>query len=171
MKKILFSFAIILGVSLSAQGTIHIFNYTTYELTNTLGAYSSSSGGCYPNVSGTNNPLPPGGSVSYTNFNTSHMSTPPINYWTIYNGTGAPSNQTPPSPILGVLSGVTTWQSNKFSLRYTSGSSVPYGGGSIGVVVCGAPPVTTLTPTPAIPYPFEAFWFTAGGETFFVLQP
>ena len=159
-------------MSLSAQGTINIFNYTGYDLSNSLIAYSSSSAGCYPYVSGTNHPIPVvggGGSVQYNSFNTSQTNTPPISQWTVYNATSA-STQTAPSPILGVLSGVTTWQSNKFSVNYPGGTGVLYGGASIGVITCGTPAVTTLTPTPAIPYPFTAFWFTAGGATYFVLQ-
>jgi len=172
MKKILFSVAIILSGSSFAQGTINIFNYTTYDLSNSLVA-SNSSSGCSPSVSGSNHPIPVagGGSVQYDSFNTSPTKTPPINTWTIYSSSGVPSTQTAPSPILGVLSGVTTWQMNKFSVHYPGGSAVPYGGASIGVITCGAPAVTTLAPTPAIPYPFQAFWFTAGGETYFVLQP
>ena len=173
MKKILFSLAVILGGILSAQGTINIFNYTTsFNLSNSLVAYNSTSPGCYPSISGTNHPVPvpSGGSVQYTNFNTTPADYPPINTWTIYSATGAPSVQTPFSPILSVLSGTTTWQLNKFSLSDPTGAPVPYGGATIGVIGCGTPLVSTISPTPAIPYPFQAFWFIAGGQTYFIVQ-
>ena len=171
MKKTILLCMTLAYSSFFSQGVINIFNYSPFNLHNAL--YGHSPTNCFPRVTGSNHPIPVLSmtSVSYSSYNTSFLQSPPISTWTVYQPSGASSTQTSgSSPILSVLSTTTTWQSNKFSLDYVTGGSVPYGGESIGFTDCQIF-VDYIGPgTNGNPHPFEALWFTSAGETFFVIQ-
>ncbi|MCA6068196.1 hypothetical protein JI747_013460 [Chryseobacterium sp. RG1] len=172
MKKIFLSLFVMSTLQIYAQKTINIFNYSSYNLINSL-VGADQTNNCYPSISGTNYPIPvpPSGAVSYTGYYNSQLQSPSINTWDVIlapnNGSVQPSN----SPLLIALGASTDWMMNKFYVSDPSGAPLYYSGASIGTIGCGNPLVTSLTPTPTTPYPFEAFWFVAGGQTYFVIQP
>lgn len=174
MKKYI-SITLILICSFAfGQGKINIFNYTQYNLSNSLVGYNSSSANCLPSFNGTNHPVPvppnvpSGTAVTYNGYYQSGFVNPPIPSWTVYTASGAVTTQLHSNPILNTPYATTTsWQFNKFSLNYVSGASVPYGGGSVGNIACGAP-VVDYAGGP--PWAYEAFWFVSGGETYFIIQ-
>lgn len=171
MKKIFLSLFAMSTLQIYAQKTINIFNYTAYNLSNSL-VGSDQTNNCYPSISGTNHPIPvPSlGAVSYTGYYNSQLQSPPITSWDVLLAPNNGSIQPSTSPLLIALGASTDWMMNKFSLSDPSGAPLYYSGASIGTIGCGTPLVSTLTPTPTTPYPFEAFWFTAGGQTYFVVQ-
>lgn len=170
MKKYI-SITLVLICSFAfGQGKINIFNYTAYNLSNSLVGYNSSNGNCLPSFNGTNHPVPvpPGAAVTYNGYYQSGLVNPPIPSWTVYTASGAVTTQLHSNPILNTPYATTTsWQFNKFSLNYVSGASVPYGGGSVGTIVCNTPLVDYEGGSP---WAYEAFWFVSGGETYFIIQ-
>ena len=171
MKKIFLSLFVISTLQIYAQKTINIFNYTSYNLINTL-VGADQTNGCYPSISGTNYPIPvpPSGAVSYTGYYNSQLQSPGINSWDVTLAPNNGSTQPSTSPVLIALGASTDWMMNKFYVYDPSGAPLYYSGASIGTIGCGTALVSSLTPTPATPYPFQAFWFVAGGQTYFVLQ-
>ncbi|WEK71036.1 MAG: hypothetical protein P0Y62_05625 [Candidatus Chryseobacterium colombiense] len=171
MKKIILSLFVLSTLQIYAQKTINIFNYTGYNLINSLVA-SDQANNCYPSVSGTNYPIPvpPLGAVSYTGYYNSQLQNPPINSWDVVLAPNNGSVQPSTSPVLIALGASTDWMMNKFYVYDPNGAPLYYSGASIGTISCGTPLVSTLIPTSTTPYPFEAFWFVAGGQTYFVLQ-
>lgn len=172
MKKIFLTLFAMTGLTLCAQQTINIMNYTAYNLSNSLMG-SDQTNNCYPNISGTNHPVmvPPGGAVSYTGYYNSQLQSPPINSWAvILSSTSSLPSQPSTSPVLIPLGSTTTWQMNKFAVYDPSGTPLYYSGASIGTIGCNTPIITDVTPTPTSPYVFSAYWFTAGGQTYFVIQ-
>lgn len=172
MRKILCLISVVIYTGIFSQGKIHIFNYTQYNLYNAL-VGSDAGNNCYPSVNGTNHPVPvpPGGAVTYDGYYLSGNKVPPINQWTVYFAGGGVSMQQHSAPVLINLGLTTTWQMNKFTADDVNGNSIPYSGNSIGTIACGTAVVDYVGPTPGYPIPYEAFWFTAGGETYFVIQP
>ncbi|MEN4761212.1 hypothetical protein ABEG63_12825 [Chryseobacterium sp. C39-AII1] len=173
MKKILLSLFVTSTLGLCAQGKLNIFNYSSYRLSNYL-VGSNQANNCYPNVSGTNYPLlvPPNTNISYDSYSTSNLTNPPINSWTVQ--LNASSGTLPPqipgaSPLLNVLGTTTKWQMNKFYVEDPSGAPLYYSGASIGNIDCNVT-ITDLIPSAATPYPFSAFWFDVGNDTYFVIQ-
>ena len=173
MKKICLALFALSTLQSYAQGTINIFNYTAYNLHNSL-VGSDPTNSCYPNVNGSNHPVPvpPGGAVTYTGYYNSQLQSPPITTWQIQlNATSGLIPQPATAGILLTLATTTKWQLNKFSLDDPSGAPLYYSGASIGDLNCSGVPITSLAPTPAIPYAFNgAFWFESGGQTYFVVQ-
>lgn len=171
MKKIFLSLFAMSTLQIYAQKTINIFNYTPYNLTNYL-VGADQTNNCYPSISGTNYPIPvpPLGAVSYTGYYNSQLQNPGINSWDVILAPNNGSTQPSTSPLLIALGASTDWMMNKFYVSDPSGAPLYYSGASIGTLSCGAPLISTLTPTSTTPYPFEAFWFVAGGQTYFVLQ-
>ncbi len=171
MKKIFLSLFAMSTLQIYAQKTINIFNYTPYNLTNYL-VGADQTNNCYPSISGTNYPIPvpPSGAVSYTGYYNSQLQNPGINSWDVILAPNNSSTQPSTSPLLIALGASTDWMMNKFYVSDPSGAPLYYSGASIGTLSCGAPLISTLTPTSTTPYPFEAFWFVAGGQTYFVLQ-
>ncbi|WP_157886086.1 hypothetical protein [Chryseobacterium glaciei] len=173
MKKIFLSLFAMIAIGLHAQNKMNIFNYTAYNLSNFL-VGSDQTNNCIPNISGTNYPVmvPPMGAVTYNGYYNSHLQSPPINTWTVQiNPTTTLPPQAPTSPLLISLGSVTKWQMNKFFVDDPSGAPLYYSGASIGMIGCNTPIISTLTPTAAQPFPFNAFWFDVGTDTYFIIQP
>ncbi|MEN4761205.1 MULTISPECIES: hypothetical protein [unclassified Chryseobacterium] len=171
MKKLILPLFLASALGLSAQKKINIFNYTAYNLSNSL-VGSNQANNCYPSVSGTNHPIPvaPGGAVTYNGYYGSHLQNPPINSWNVELSPTSSSTQPSTSPLLITLGNTTDWMMNKFSLSDPSGAPLYYSGASIGMIGCNTPVISDLTPSAATPYPFTAFWFPVGNETYFVIQ-
>lgn len=155
------------------QGKMNIFNYTAYNLSNSL-VGSNQTANCVPSFNGTNHPIPvvpnvpAGTAVTYDGYYLSGLQNPPINTWTIYTAGGGVTTQNHNSPILNTgYATTTTWQLNKFSLDYVTGGGVPYGGGTVGRIACNTP-VTDYAG--GAPWAYDAFWFVSAGETFFIIQ-
>ena len=171
MKNLIYVFCILTAGVLLGQGKINIFNYTVHNLSNNLVGSTGSLNGCYPSVNGTNNPyVSPGAAVTYNGYYNSGLQTPPIPYWTIYQASGAVSNQLHNSPILNVLGNTTTWQLNKFHLYPVGGGQLLYSGGTVGDIQCNGTVIDYLGPTSSYPLIFEAFWFEVNNERYFVIQ-
>lgn len=173
MKKLFFSVLVMSVLPLCAQKNIHIFNYSNLNLVNTLLGADQSNSNCFPTIQGTNYPIPvvPHGAVTYKSYRHSDTQVPPINSWTVTSGINIVNTLAAPDPQLDNLGIATDWMMNKFYVEDPNGGSLPYSGASIGTIGCNGQLVTNLQPTPSSPYPFEAFWFVAGGETYFTIQP
>lgn len=172
MKKLILLMAFSASSFIFSQGKIHIFNYTPYSLSNSL-IGSNATANCFPNVSGTNHPiqLPPGGSVTYDGYRNSGSPYvfPPIETWGINSANGNSMILPHTSPVLDIYGANTTWQLNKFALDDPSGPILLYSGATIGTIGCNTTPITTVG-GPGTPNPFQAFWFTSGGATYFIIQ-
>ncbi|MEN4761208.1 hypothetical protein ABEG63_12805 [Chryseobacterium sp. C39-AII1] len=171
MKKLFLSLFLTSTLGLYAQGTINIFNYTNYRLSNDL-VGSNQASNCYPSISGTNYPImvQPGASVSYTGYATSHLQNPPINSWNVQlSASSSPTIQPAGAPILNTLAAITKWQMTKFYVEDPSGAPIPVNSGMLGNIDCTTM-VTELQPSATTPYTFSGFWFEIGNETYFIIQ-
>ncbi|OCA75949.1 hypothetical protein BBI01_04425 [Chryseobacterium artocarpi] len=170
MKKILFSIFAICTLQLSAQKTINIFNNTKYNLHNALMGADQTNSNCYPSLFGVSNtPVPSGGAVSYTGYY-NNSPNPSIPTWSVTLAVNNVSNMPTNSPVLTPLGMATDWMMNKFFLSDPNGATIPYNNETIGTIGCGLPIITEIHPTPSIPYPFNAFWFVVGGQTYFNIE-
>lgn len=172
MKKLFLSLFIMSAFSLHAQKTIHIYNYSNYNLINYLVGANQANANCYPTISGTNYPVPvpPHSYMTYKGYYNSQLQSPPINSWTVQLAQNSSTTQPASSPVLTPLGSTTDWMMNKFYVEDPSGAPLLYSGASIGTLGCNTPIITNVSPTLTMPYVFDAFWFVSGGETFFVIQ-
>ncbi|SIT08506.1 hypothetical protein SAMN05421786_10568 [Chryseobacterium ureilyticum] len=173
MKKILVSLFVMGALHVSAQKTINIFNYTSLNLINFLGAGDQSSPNCYPLITGGHHPVPvpPMGAVSYNGYYNSHLQNPPIDRWDVILSLNNGSVQPATSPVLMALGSATDWMFSKFTVEDPNGTPLPYSGETIGTTGCNLPIITHLQKSVARPYPFsDAFWFVSAGQTYFVIQ-
>lgn len=172
MKNIFIILMLIVAKVAYGQGSMFIYNYTNYNLYNTL-VGSNQNANCIPSLSGTNypTPVPTGSSVTYTGYYQSGLQNPPIMKWEMLLQNGS-SVQNHVSPILNTvpIKNNTSWQMNKFFVQDSNGNSVPFGGNSIGVINCNTPVIDYIGPTPGNPIPYEAFWFAVGNDTYFIIQ-
>lgn len=173
MKKILLTILLSVSIALFSQGKINVFNYSSYNLFNSL-VGSDANSNCFPSITGNNHPIPvpPLGAVTYSGYYQSGFQSPPILTWMIYTAGGGVSSQVHSNPILAnpIFALNTSWQLNKFFVEDINGNVVPYGGNSIGTLGCNTPLIDYVGPSPGNPIPYEAFWFVASGETFFIIQ-
>ncbi|OCA75951.1 hypothetical protein BBI01_04435 [Chryseobacterium artocarpi] len=173
MKKILLSIFAISSFGLYAQKTIHVFNYTNFNLVNTLLGADQSNSNCFPSIQGTNYPIPvaPQGTVTYKSYRHSDTKVPPINSWTVTSGINIVNTLAAADPQLDNLGIVTDWMLNKFYVADPGGGPLLNSGASIGTIGCNGQLVTHLQNTSSTPYAFnDAFWFVSAGETYFVIQ-
>jgi hypothetical protein len=170
MKKIISFLASFCTVLFFAQGKLNVFNFTQYNLHYTLVA-SSTNSNCLPNLTGNNyaHPVAPGDNLQYDNCYLSNtISQSPINRWVVQLPSGVTLPPTGAASLsLQVYNNITRWQMAKFEVRDLNGGIVPNGGGTIGTINCNANFVGYLDPAT---YAFEAIWFVANNETFFVVQ-
>lgn len=172
MKKLLFSVMALSAVTSYGQSKLNIFNYTAYNLSNYL-VGSNQANNCYPNISGTSYPVmvPPSGAVVYNGYYNSYLQSPSITSWSVQLSAGGSTTSQPSSSgLLITLGTATRWQMNKFFVDDPSGAPLYYSGASIGTISCNSTPILNLTPSATTPYPFDAFWFEVGNDTYFVIQ-
>lgn len=180
MKKIFLSLFAMSSFGLYAQKTIHVFNYTNFNLINTLLGADQTNSSCFPSIQGTNYPIPvpPQGIAQYKGYKDSNIplpaapQSPPINAWDVTFAVNNVIYQMPAnSNVLGPLALSTDWMLNKFYVADPGGGPLLNSGASIGTIGCNGQLVTHLQNTSSTPYAFnDAFWFVSAGETYFVIQ-
>lgn len=122
MKKLILLLALVTGFVSYAQGALHIYNYSSYDLYGRL--YANSPSNCLPEVFTTYG-VPAGQIVYIKSFNTSNLSTPPINTWGVRtSATGGTTSASPPSGLLVTMGNLTRWNFYWFNTRY-AGTSTP----------------------------------------------
>lgn len=124
MKKLIYLIALFLGFTSFAQGPLHIYNYSSYDLAGRLFANAPSSSNCLPTVFTSYN-VPAGTLVDIKSFNTSNLSYPPINVWSVgTSASGGSTNQTVPSGLLITMGNLTRWHFYWFQARYAGTNNV-----------------------------------------------
>jgi len=121
MKKLIFLFAFLSGFVSFAQGPLHIYNYSSYDLVGRL--YANSPSNCLPEVFTSYN-VPAGHMVDIKSFNLSNLSNPPINVWSVRTSTAAGSTPVAvPSGLLVTMGNLTRWHFYWFTTRYAGTSN------------------------------------------------
>ena len=116
MKKLFYLVAILFSLKSFAQGTLYIFNYSSYDLTGRL--FAAHKTNCLPEVFNSYD-VPAGAIVKITSFNDGPLANPPISGWAVrLSTTSPPMSQTAPSGLLTTLSGLTRWHFYWFQTRY-----------------------------------------------------
>ncbi|WP_294243757.1 hypothetical protein [uncultured Chryseobacterium sp.] len=122
MKKLIFLFALFTGFVSFAQGPLHIYNYSSYDLSGRL--YANSPSNCLPEVF-TIYSVPAGQMVDIKSFNTSNLSNPPVNTWGVRTSpAGGTTSVSPPSGLLVTVGNFARWNFYWFKTRY-AGTSTP----------------------------------------------
>lgn len=122
MKKLIFLFALFTGFVSFAQGPLHIYNYSSYDLSGRL--YANSPSNCLPEVF-TIYSVPAGQMVDIKSFNTSNLSNPPVNTWGVRTSpAGGTTSVSPPSGLLVTVGNLARWNFYWFKTRY-AGTSTP----------------------------------------------
>lgn len=136
MKKLIFLFALLSGFAGFAQGPLHIYNYSSYDLVGRL--YANSPSNCLPEVYTSYN-VPAGQLVDIKSFNLSIYSTPPINTWGVRtSATGGTTAVSPPSGLLVTMGNLTRWNFYWFTTRYAGTfNSTPDPDFNMGSNLCG----------------------------------
>ncbi|MGL6126668.1 hypothetical protein [Chryseobacterium artocarpi] len=174
MKKLFLSLLVASSFSMYAQKTINMFNYTSYIVTNSFGGGDIGTYSCLPLIE-SRNTIPPGGTAIYTGYYNSHIppatnpSNPPIDSWMVKLGAGNAVPQPSTSPMLIPLGSSTDWVLNKFGITDPN-SGTFYGGDTVGGGCYNNPVITQVNSSPSSPVTYQAVWFTAGGQTYFVIQ-
>ncbi|WP_312392111.1 hypothetical protein [Chryseobacterium sp.] len=124
MKKLLYLIAICLGFTSFAQGYLHIYNYSSYDLTGRLYANGTNPSSCLPEVFTSYN-VPAGAMVDIKSFNTSDLAIPPINGWAVRTAptSGSAVNVAVPSGLLITMGNLTRWHFYWFQTRYAGTST------------------------------------------------
>jgi hypothetical protein len=116
MKKLIYLTAILLGFLSLAQGPLHIYNYSSYDLRGRLYASAPNSSNCLPEVFVVYN-VPAGQMVEIKSFNLSNIANPPINMWNVRTGSTA-TQVSVPSGILVTMGNITRWHFYWFATWY-----------------------------------------------------
>lgn len=117
MKKLLYLVTLFLGVISFAQGRLHIFNKSSYDLIGRLFANTPNSSYCLPEVF-TSYDVPAGTNVEIKSFNTSNTAYPPINEWGVRTTyTSTVTSAFVPSGLLITLGTITRWHFYWFQTR------------------------------------------------------
>lgn len=161
MKKTTLLFALIISSIFYAQGTLHIFNYTNYNIDYTIWAQDEN---CYNSIEGYSS-LHAGDAITYNNFiDVQPTNSPHVNHWT--NST---PNTTQPQEIdfnamppflFNLFTSSTQWKGIKFN------TNTPYGGNSLGSS-CGTPLIASVG---GGNIPYNANWYYIGGEYYIIIQ-
>lgn len=116
MKKIFYLCTIILSIKSFGQGFLHIYNYSSYDLTGRL--FAASPTNCLPEVFTSYN-VPAGAMVDIKSFNTSNLANPPIPVWAVRTSptAGSAFPQTVPTGLLTTMGTLTRWEFYWFQTR------------------------------------------------------
>ncbi|KMQ69935.1 hypothetical protein ACM39_02535 [Chryseobacterium sp. FH2] len=138
MKKLIYLVALFLGFASFAQGPLHIYNYSSYDLVGRLYANGTSPGNCLPEVFTSYN-VPAGALVDIKSFNLSNMATVPINNWSVRTTSTVGATNVPvPSGLLITLGNITRWHFYWFQTRYAGTiNSTPDPDFPMGENMCG----------------------------------
>lgn len=122
MKKLIYLIALFLGFTSYAQGILHIYNHSSYDIEGRL--FANSLTNCTPEVF-TFYKVPAGTMVDIKSFNLSNLATPPIYSWAVRTST-APVNVMVPSGLLITMGNLARWHFYWFKTK-VAGTSLDTG--------------------------------------------